>query len=385
MKTLLNIKKIKSTIKKNQGFDVIIVVSSKDNCEYWKWRLPKTRKKILPQKTKVICVEERWKHEGGAGQLLGTLNAFKAASKKIDLKKMLKKGKTIAIYHIAGKGKRMAPLCGTEKNNKPAIKLPKPIKVRGKNNLISLLEAVIYSTQIFAKSRGGRLCVFWGDQIIIPSRDPSLENSLPVEIFGLKKQLRLSKKEWEKEWKSYGILIPQPEGGALQREKLTWNKIKESGLLKTNAKGEIFFLQSLGCFSMSYPFLKELLEEFYFEIKLKNKKLDTDPHLWMPLTSSKEEYIEYGKKKTHWHKIEKLRKRFYLRTKNDIIVSAKNLGINTLWWDYGNLVYYFKNIIKMIEKSPEAEAQRLFFDIENFLIKKLKKNNLKIKNSIIVN
>ena len=106
----------------------------------------------------MVCVEEDW--EGGAGQLLGTLYAFSKANKIIDLEGLLKKGATVAIYHTAGYGKRMAPLCGTEGNNKPAIKLPKPLKIGNENTLLTLLEAVLYSTQIFAKSREGRISVF---------------------------------------------------------------------------------------------------------------------------------------------------------------------------------------------------------------------------------
>ena len=31
---------------------------------------------------------------------------------------------TVAIYHTAGKGTRLAPLPGAENNNKPGVKLP---------------------------------------------------------------------------------------------------------------------------------------------------------------------------------------------------------------------------------------------------------------------
>ena len=166
----------------------------------------------------MICVEEDW--EGGAGQLLGTLYAFSKANKIMDLEALLKKGGSVAIYHTAGYGKRMAPLCGTEGNNKPAIKLPRPLKMKEGNTLLTLLEAVVYSTQMFAKSRERRISVFWGDQVIIPSRSVKIETKLPVEIFGIKKEFSLYPSEWKKNWQKYGILIPIKGKGVLQREKL---------------------------------------------------------------------------------------------------------------------------------------------------------------------
>ncbi|MDD5551813.1 MAG: hypothetical protein PHI88_01485 [Candidatus Pacebacteria bacterium] len=380
-----NIKKIKDGAKNNQGFDIVIIVSSNNNSKYWERRLRYTRKEILPKKTKIICIEEKWKDEDGAGQLLGTLNAIKFIKSKLNIEKELRKGKTVAMYHTAGKGKRMAPLSGTEKNNKPAIKLPKPIKVGNKNNLISLLEAVIYSTQIFAKSREGRLCVFWGDQIIIPSRISKIETKSPVEIFGVKQRIKLSKKIWEENWKMYGILIPQKEN-ALQRDKLSWQeiiKIKRKGTLKEK-NGKIGFLKSAGCFSINLEFLKSLLQEFSKDLENKNKKIDTDPGLWMPIT------IEKPKEgKNYWERINNFKKRFILNTGNKNIISAKDLGKNTIFWDYGNISCYYKNILKIIEKSKEGKVARLFFGVEKYF----KNNSLFVnsktkgitKNSVILN
>lgn len=385
MKQKENIRKIKNGVKKNQGFDIVIIVSSNNNSKYWEKRLRNTRKEILPKKTKIICVEEKWKNKDGAGQLLGTLNAIKFIKNKLNIEKELKRGKTIAMYHTAGKGKRMAPLSGTEKNNKPAIKLPKPIKVGNKNNLISLLESVIYSTQIFAQTREGRLCVFWGDQIIIPSRISKIETKSPVEIFGVKQRIKLSKKIWEENWKMYGILIPQKEN-TLQRDKLSWQeiiKIKNKGILKEK-NGKIDFLKSAGCFSINLGFLKSLLQEFSNDLKNKNKKIDTDPGLWMPITLEKPK-----ENKTYWKRINNFKEKFILDTGNKNIISAKDLGENTIFWDYGNIACYYKNILKIVEKSKEGKIARLFFDVEKYFKNKSLIINSKIKgitkNSVILN
>lgn len=363
---------IKNTIKHDKGFDVVIIVSSNGNSKYWEARLKKTRKEILPEKTKVFCVEEKWNHREGAGQLLGTLNAFKLVNRKINIKKLLENGKHVAIYHTAGKGKRMAPLCGTEKNNKPAIKLPRPIKVDKKNNLLSLLEAVVFSTQIFAQGRKGRICVFWGDQVFVPSANIKKTIHSPVEIFGVKKKLILTKKEWEKNWQNYGLLIKKGKN-VLQREKLTWENVK-----KEIGKKETIF-QSTGCFSLNLFFLEQLLKEFQEELKSKKIKLDTDPCLWMPMTSEKRFFLSERKNKKYWERINAFKKNVF--SGKTPLITVTDLGAKTTWWDYGNLFCYYVNILKNIKDSKEGKLARRFFKIDKFFTKK----KGEIKKSIVVN
>jgi len=381
-----NIKKMKETIKKDKGFDVVVIVASNGNSRYWNWRLSATRNEILSPKTKIICTEENW--EGGAGQLLGTLYAFQEANKVMNLKKLLKNGGTVALYHTAGYGKRMAPLCGTEGNNKPAIKLPKPIKIEGGNTLLTMLEAVLLSTQRYAKSREGRICVFWGDQIIIPARITKRETRLPAEIFGIKQKFILSPREWRKNWQNYGILIPKKDKGVLQREKLTWKEIKklqERGYIVPDSKGRVELIKSMGCFSIDFLFLTALLKEFSKELELKKRKLDTDEDLWMPLTSTKREYIEKGGSIIYWKRIKRFKTRYLEREKKRMIVGVKNLGDKTLWWDYGNIANYYNNVTILLEKSDRGRAGREFYEIDKYFIKKARKNSLKIKNSILIN
>lgn len=384
-----SIKKMRESVKKNQGFDVIIIVASNNNSKYWEWRLSQTREKILSKKTKIICLEEDGGWKGGAGQLLGTLYALEKANKIAKVFNILKKGGSIAMYHTAGYGKRMSPLCGTEGNNKPAVKLPSPMEVEKKPNFLTLLEAVLLSTQIFAKTRKGRLCVFWGDQVIIPSRHVKIETSLPVEIFGIKKNFKISQKEWEKNWQSYGILIPKRGPGILQREKINWEEVKnlqEKGFLKATNQGEVSITKSMGCFSASFEFIEELLKEFSKELEFKNRKLDTDPDLWTPLTSTKKEFLkENAEDLIYWKRINRFKKRVQRKIKKQDIVGEKNLGKNTLWWDYGNLACYHRNILKMLEDSDDGKTARLFFEIEKFFIKKEKDKDKNIKNSIVVN
>jgi len=380
------VEKMKTVVRRNQGFDVIIVVASMGNKEYWERRLEETKSEILSTKTKIIVIEEDW--PGGAGQLLGTLYAWKMANEILNLKEILEKKGKVAIYHAAGYGKRMAPLCGTEVNNKPGVKLPKIIKLSDRETLLRVLEAVIFSTQIFAKSRGGRICVFWGDQIFLPSRTPKLETKLPVEIFGVKKRLILLKKDWQKDWQQYGVLILTKGRGILMREKISWQKIQrflEKDYLPRDSEEKVTLLKSLGCFSISLPFLEILFEEFSKEVELRRRNLGTDFHLWVPLTSRKKEYREEGGSEIYWERIKKIRRNFIQKTGKKRIIGGKNLGEKTFWWDYGNLKIYFMNLLKLIKKTDEGEAAREFFDAGKYLIKRKVAKGLKIKNSILIN
>jgi hypothetical protein len=77
-------------------------------------------------------------------------------------------GISVGLYHTAGKGTRLAPLPGAENNNKPGVKLPGSVKLAdGSSKRITILESVIKQTGCYAKSRKGRLSVFWGDQVWI--------------------------------------------------------------------------------------------------------------------------------------------------------------------------------------------------------------------------
>ncbi len=380
------IKKMKQALKKDQGFNVIIIVASVGNKEYWEKRLEASRDEILSPEAKIIVIEEDW--PGGAGQLLGTLYAFQKVNEMMNLKGLLEEKETVAIYHAAGHGKRMAPLCGTEVNNKPGIKLPKMIKIEDKEIPLTVLEAAIFSTQIFAKRREERICVFWGDQVFIPSQRVKRETRLPVEIFGIKKKFTLSKKDWQKNWQSYGVLIPTKKRRTLLREKVSWSKVQkllERGYLKEDKEGKITLIKSLGCFSISLPFLESLLEEFSKEIEGKRRNLSTDFHLWVPLTSRKKEYQSEGGSSIYWERIKKLRKNFLQKIGKKRIIGEKNLGEKTLWWDYGHLKIYYLNLLKLLKRTDEGEAARDFFEAEKSWIKRKIVKNLKIKNSLVIN
>ena len=150
------------------GFDFIIVCCSNQAAEnYWQTRLESTCKEVTGAAATVLCVHEDW--NGGAGNGLGTLYAFQKACAKgsasgIDLAGALRGGSSVALYHTAGKGTRLAPLPGAENNNKPGVKLPALIQCDGEPVPITVLECVMRQTSSYAAARKGRCSVFWGDQ-----------------------------------------------------------------------------------------------------------------------------------------------------------------------------------------------------------------------------
>jgi len=159
-------------------FDVTIICTTDDfQAEYWMQRLSNGVCKKPDEATSskfplVLAVSEDWS-KGGAGNGLGTLYAFEKACLvakdlfDIDLAAMMN-DKTIsaALYHTAGKGTRLAPFPASENNNKPGVKLPVSQKLSdGSYAPITVLEAVVKQTGVYAPSRKGRLSVFWGDQV----------------------------------------------------------------------------------------------------------------------------------------------------------------------------------------------------------------------------
>lgn len=174
----------------------------------------------------VLAVSEDW-GAGGAGNGLGTLYAFRKAAELassrhgVDLMAMLSEGAvSAALFHTAGKGTRLAPLPASENNNKPAVKLPATTKVSGRSVPMTVLEAVIKQTSIYAPSRKGRLSVFWGDQVFIPSASTAYTPNFHVDIL-----CTLGNMVGEDEWKErglekYGVIAVAKDGKAAQVEKV---------------------------------------------------------------------------------------------------------------------------------------------------------------------
>ena len=396
---------------KGIGPDVVIIVSSSDEqADFWQNRLTGDDNKTgsgEAVKTGAVVLsvsESNWK--GGAGNGMGTLNGFVQAARKAqeiglidvpadaDILRLINaflaycKGKSAFMFHTAGKGTRTAPLPGAEVNSKPNIKLPKMVKVSGEEQPLTILEAVLMETNIYAPSRVDRLGVFWGDQVVVNENDISFSGKHHVEIFGQLVPL-------DPDIKSYGVLIPGEEGDCKQREKLPMDEVKK---LLPAGSNDVY--KSIGSFTVSFPFFTALIKMPEHQQLLENAagSLNTDPDWWQPLTSTREEYIEMiGKKNVPaaeagatWDRMQQLWIDFagsydFWDNKTGMVrlLGFNDVGKNSLWWDYGQNKYYLRNMQVLTEASPEGEAARNFFGAE--IVNRPLEDDVEIVNSVFKN
>ena len=317
-------------------------------------------------------MHEDW--DGGAGNALGTLYAFQKAdalARKLGQGSVLKRmaadrGISVAMYHTAGKGTRLAPLPGSENNNKPGVKLPASVMIDGKPQALTILEAVIKQTSIYGRCRRGRLSVFWGDQVFIPSVAYDYNPEFHVDIL-----CKLGPMPDAEQWKQqglekYGLIAENTAGNAAQVEKV--DHATASTLLRDLGQIERVGT-SLGSFSVSAVMLESLLEEFADELAARKGKLDTDPHIWMPFTLPLDGYVSLMRKKSasfdaaaHWRRMRACLERIAEREPEvrSKLFGAVDVGADSIWWDYGQLKLYYRNMMLLTEESEEARLARAF-------------------------
>ncbi|CAM9751999.1 unnamed protein product [Chrysoparadoxa australica] len=356
------------------SFDVIIVCTGDaQQATYWKARLESVQGSVIPSGTKVLAVYEDW--SGGAGNALGTLYAWQKAQVQAgdyyNLEAELAAGRiSVGLYHTAGKGTRLAPLPASESNNKPGVKLPVAVPTASGSAPLTILEAVIKQTGVYGRSRKGRLSVFWGDQVFIPSVPVASTPSCHADILCTLGPM-MDAQEWEaKGMSKYGLIAVNDKGEGAQVEKV--NHATAMRLLAS--LGNVKQVgASLGSFSISAPLLKLLLEEFAAELQAKEGKFDSDPHLWMPLTLELPAYVEImGQKGTNEAEATKHHSRMRACIKKlwDV-TGAKDLGLfgavdiggKALWWDYGQLKLYLKNNMLLTGAGEETELLRTFLSV----------------------
>ncbi len=395
-----NVSLMQKTSPDCQGMDIIIICSSTPSLsDFWENRLLDTCPYLLPAKTLVICVDEDWHNSQGAGNGMGTLYAYQKARDKaldlygIDIVKKQALGSSIAMYHTAGLGKRLAPLTVSERGIKSAVKLPGLIHrlSQGPNEvqLMTLLEAALKQTAVYASSRKGRLSVFWSDQVFIPSAPCLYTPKSHIDIL-VKKIPALSDTVWtEQNLGSYGLAI--------------WNESKEAKLLDKCSYStflEIFNQNpspqdigiSMGAFSLSLPMTLALLEEFEQELQEKNLLLDSDPCFWMPLTLDFDTYfLAMQARKTseefirsHYMRMQHFKKKFEEghHESHFGLFQAVDIGSESYWWDYGTVESYYRNNIKMTQEGTEGELMRLFYNIPHVVEDSI--DSVEIQNSTIL-
>ena len=364
--------------KAETGYDVVIVCTGNvKQAEYWQQRLETVRGVVVPAGTTIVAVDEDWK--GGAGNGLGTLYAYvkacAVAKEKhgLDISAGLAAGThSVSLYHTAGKGTRLAPLPAAENNNKPGVKLPVAISVGDQQAPLSILESVIKQTGAYAASRKGRLSVYWGDQVFIPSVDMTYTPSCHADIL-----CTLGPMATEEEWTAKGLngygLIAVGASGAAQVEKVTHAEATKM----LSSLGEISNVGvSLGSFSLSSALLEAFCEEFKAELAAKEGKLDTDPHWWMPLTLQCDDYcgLMEGKgvpvetSKAHHDRMAAFLTRFApegAMPGGMGLFGAVDIGEDAFWWDYGQLRWYVKFNLMLAEEDTSADAvgMRQFYGV----------------------
>lgn len=384
-------------INRLAGYDVIIVCTSTPHqAAYWQERLMATRGAISPTGAKVIAVHEDW--AGGAGNGLGTLYAYTKAVRAgkelygIDLPALLAAGSvSVALYHTAGKGTRLAPLPGSENNNKSGVKLPAMLKVGDHFVPMTILEAVVKQTGVYASSRRGRLSVFWGDQVFIPSADVKYDARHHIDILAALAPMP-SEQEWaDKGLEKYGLIAVNQQDDAAQVDKVT----HETAIRLLASFGELKSVgTSLGSFSVDADMLEALLREFAKELAAKEGKLDSDPHFWMPLTLEEAAYTEVMAQKgvplavsaSHYARMQAMMKTFEATRKHKrALFGCVDVGSDVYWWDYGQLKLYLKNNRLVTQPGVEADCLRSFLGIKDSLAHSTIGDGVRITSATVLN
>lgn len=366
------------TSDESSMFDAVIVCTTDDHqANFWMDRLSSG---VCAGRAKVLACAEDWNSSGGAGNGLGTLYAYQKACKLakekydgMDLADLLSKDEiSVALFHTAGKGTRMAPLPASENNNKPGVKLPILLeRLDGSKTPMTVLEAVIRQTGVYASSRKGRLSVFWGDQVFLPSApfvySPTHHIDIMCTLLG---KTAPTAEEWTAQGlEKYGVIAVLDNGNAAQVEKV--NHATAVNMLKT--LGQISRVgPSLGSFSVSAMILDGLCEEYNKELMSKTAKLDTDPHFWMPLTLPEGEYVSLmaqkgiseEESKVHHQRMAEFSRKLHLG-ENMGLFGAVDVGSDACWWDYGQLKLYSKNNLKLLENDQDAQMLRQFMSLSD--------------------
>jgi phosphomannomutase len=359
------------------GMDVVIVSTvSEHQAAYWQERLDATRGQVAASDAVILVIHEDW--PGGAGNGLGTLYAIHKAAvlavekDNLDLLKMLNAGAAVGLYHTAGKGTRLAPLPASENNNKPGVDLPGRVNVGDSSMPLTILEAVIQQTAIYADSRRGRVSVFWGDQVFVPScpadYTPTHHGDILAQLGPMPDAETWAAKGLDK----YGLIAVDARGNAAQVEKVshaTATTLIESGVIGVETGIGV----SLGSFSMSAILTEELLAEFADMLAAREGKLDSDPHFWMPLTLDESTYVsvmtgkgtDEAEARGHYSRMDTLTGRLLERDPSQGVFGVVDAGAQGYWWDYGQLHFYITNNLKLAGVDAESAAMRRFYRLDD--------------------
>lgn len=258
-------------------------------------------------------------------------------------------------------------------------KLPFAIKEADSVRPISVLEAVIRQTGLYARS--GRLSVFWGDQVFLPTASfteaPTHHADILCTLLG---ETAPTEKEWaDQSLEKYGVIavVDAPTLNDKPLEAAQLEKVShETATKMLGSLGKIKQVgPSLGSFSVSAKFLEALCTEFAVELTDKKAKLDSDPHFWMPLTLPESSYVSLMQQKgtdelestQHYARMAAMKAAFLEgdRESSMGLFGATDVGKGACWWDYGQLKLYSTNCRLLLEKSGQAELLRRFLGLDD--------------------
>jgi hypothetical protein len=365
----------------------VVIISTNDPFQAVYWQ--EFFNRSTPETLKTIVVYEDW--PDGADNGLGSLYAFLKANEiaqqrlNINLNDTLASGNAVSLFHCAGMGKRLYPLTASEKNNKSAVKLP------SKTGTQTVLELILKHTLQLTPYQKGRLSVFWGDQIFIPTT-PQTTPVEHVNIYTMAGDFP-SETEWKKRnLDQYGLIIVQDSKIKLVEKTTYPNLIAMVNSTDHRSDSPITVGVSLGSFSISARMLNELLVTFDNELKNKTGKLNTDYHFWMPLTWTKDAYLEFMATKgadtndtvAVYDRMQNVKN--HLISHDDTpIFGIQNMGEDALWTDFGSVKSYYKNLMGLL--SGYNSSQNLLtelFGIDRTLHYDSVNNNILINCSIDV-
>ena len=252
---------------------------------------------------------------------------------------------------------------------------------------MTVLEAVVQQTGIYASSRKGRLSVFWGDQVFLPSVAFTYTPTHHIDIMcTLLGDSAPTAEEWAAQGlDKYGVIavVKPPTPDDDDGTSTTAPAIAEAAQVEkvdhataTQMLGQLGTIgqvgPSLGSFSVSAAMLSALVHEFSVELETKVAKLDTDPDFWMPLTLSPDDYIflmkqkgiEEETSKTHYERMKTFNQSFDRAGMG--LFGAVDVGKDACWWDYGQLKLYSKNSLLLLDDAhPESALLRKFLSLEH--------------------
>jgi len=316
------------------GYDVLVVtVSSAASARWWSDRLEAGREHVAGDAKIAVVVEDR-----PAGTAHGTLLALRAARAMLGDDALVG---SAGVFHAAGAGTRLEPLT-SRACEKPRVRLPGVVRIDGRDDAITLLEAVIRSANPWAAA--GRVAVWWGDQLF--EGTPAVAEA-PVSLL-VQPLADAEAATWASEGlHAYGVVATDAPVAHVE-------KADRATFVRAIGREPSAVARSLGVFSAD-PALLAALADVSAPDLAAGRRLDTDRGWWMPLTLTSDGYAHAcaaaGLSEVEaraWHaRLAPIRERF-----------APVLGVAPVraWWDFGTLAHYERNVRLASEPGSALRA-----------------------------